>query len=110
MMEKDLFTQAAADFNVSQSQEHKLRDLIGISNGYAGMVLGELTADGMGEADAMMAVANIYLLMAAHTACSAARLIPREPDIGKWRAVSDVHFQKAIAKIEAIDRAMSAVI
>jgi hypothetical protein len=70
-----------------------------------GMVAAELAAvDGLTDAEALMAIANLHIAIAAHTAVTAAReYLQREPQAEKWRAVTDDHFARAVARRIGID-------
>jgi hypothetical protein len=55
--------------------------------------------DGLTDAEALMAIANLHIAIAAHTACTAAReYLQREPQPEKWRAITDDHFARAVAR------------
>jgi hypothetical protein len=65
------------------------------------MVAAELVAvDGLTEAQALMAMAQVFIACGAHTAALAARdHLKREPDYWKWKSSCDEAFRRAVAKI-----------
>jgi len=68
------------------------------------MVASELAvADGLTDAQAMMAVAQAFISLAAHTAVTAAREYHhREPEYRYWKESCDEAFQRAAGRVDAL--------
>lgn len=69
------------------------------------MVASELVvSDGFTEADALMAMAQVFISCGAHTACVAAREhLGRDPDYSKWKASCDAAFKRAVEKLASLE-------
>lgn len=73
------------------------------------MVASELVAaDGLTEAQALTAMAQVYIACGAHTACMVARdYLGRSPDYAKWKISTDDAFRRAAGKIDALEENLS---
>ncbi len=68
------------------------------------MVTAELVvADGFSDAEALMAMAQVFISCGAHTACMAARdHLGRDPDYQNWKLSCDDAFHRAAQKIDGL--------